>query len=258
MKHFFSAIALLFAFAPSLCAQWSWGFEVGGTGSIFQTDNEYKELFDNKLRLGAAIGFVASFPLGDDDRLRIQPGISFVQKGGILKLDADELLGSGITDFQIKQRLNYLQVPLQVQYRLTDNDRGFALTGGPYFGLGLNGKADFVLQPTDIKKEIEATEPGIFKSSDIEFGKDGVDNYSQIDWGVLLGVKYFASNTEKLRTWNLGFQVALGLKGLETTEQKESFGSDNNTLKNYWYYDGVLKNLTFQLTATYLIDKDPH
>lgn len=258
MKHFVFITAFTLFLTCSLHAQWSWGFEVGGTGSMFQTDNEYKELFDNKLRLGTTIGFLANFPLGDDQRLRIQPQISFVQKGGNLKLDADELLDSDVTDFVIKQRLNYLQIPLMIQYRLTEEDQGFAITGGPYFGLGLSGKADFVLKPTDVKREIEASEPDLFKSSDIQFGKDGVDNYSQIDWGVLLGVNYFASNKEKRRTWNLGFQVGLGLKGLETTEQKESLGSPDNTLKNEWYYDGVLKNLTFQFTAAYMIDVIVH
>lgn len=244
MKHFLFIAAFILFLTCSLHAQWSWGFEVGGTGSMFQAEGDYKDLFDNKLRLGTTIGFLANFPLGDDERLRLQPGISFTQKGGKLVDEEGLAIYDGFgnllvsyDDYILNERLNYLQVPLQLHYRLSKDDQGFVLMGGPYLGIGLNGKIDFETKPQDKS----------LKAIDVEFGDNELDTYTRADWGVLAGVGFFSRNTEKLRTWNLAFQVGLGLKSLRTTDQQ------NNSI-----FNGGLKNLNFQLTAAYTFDHDPH
>lgn len=270
MKNLFLLLVTFFFMIGSIRAQWSWGFEVGATGSIFQTTDEYKEVFDNKVQPGVALGFIANFPMGDDQRLRLQPGAYFVQKGGGFSFDKDLLFQSGITDIKIKQRLNYLQIPLKLQYRFSEAATGLSVSAGPYLGVGISGKANFSISPNNLKEVFSELirsqysnfpngySQDAFRTSNIEFGKDDGDNYTRLDMGIVGSVDYFITNVDKLRTWILSLQVGVGMKTLEGTNQKNIWGGPNNTLKNYWATDGTLKNLTLQLSAAYLIDHDPH
>jgi outer membrane immunogenic protein len=128
----------------------SYGAKGGVTlGDLNATGDDQAGPFD--LRIGFAAGGFVSWPLGG--RLDFQPEVLFVQKGA-----KSDVLGGSAT-----QKLDYLDVPLLVSYRINGSrERNFSVFGGPSVGILLRARSastyggDTLEQ--DVKDEVKSTD----------------------------------------------------------------------------------------------------
>ena len=133
-----------------------------------------KEHKDSRPNLGLRAGLVADF--GISDNFSIQPGLQFVMKGARNEFTVDTpVIG---TEYQEKINLNYIELPIYVQYKTREDGTGFMVGAGPYFGYAFGGKR--VSQINDI--EIEDRE--------LSFGDNGNDDIKNLDIGLGLNVGY--------------------------------------------------------------------
>lgn len=82
---------------------------------------------NTKLMTGAAVGVYAEFPLVKE--LYLQPNLFYEMKGGKSKNDGD-----------MKTRLNYLTLPVDLVYKPKLGNGNLVLGAGPYVGYALSGK----------------------------------------------------------------------------------------------------------------------
>ena len=169
----------------------------------------------SKFKPGFQLGAVADFSISDN--LAIQPGILFATQGWV-----DKYSETGYSEKE-SWNLNYLQVPLNVQYKINVGSMNLLLQAGPYFGYAFSGK---------YKEKV--TEDGRTKKDEgkIKFGtEDG--KMSQIDFGLGVGVGLQFDNMQ------VGLGYNLGLKNLVNG------GGTKDIQKNYG----------LALTVTYLFGK---
>lgn len=131
--------------------------------------------------IGIHAGVTYTHPINETISLR--PGLLYSMKG--TKATDD----SGGTDVESKQRINYLEIPIDVVY-----DAGsLNLFAGPYLGYGLNAS---VSQGDE--------------SMDVDFDEGG---FKRLDFGLNLGIAY-----EVNEQISIGAQYGLGLANLDDTE----------------------------------------
>lgn len=115
--------------------------------NIYNDDNSHADA-----KVGFHTGLVAHVHLSD--QFAFQPELVYSVQGTQFTV-----LGT-----EVKQNLNYLNVPLLLQYMF---DKGFRLQAGPQLGLLLSAKSNMNNSENDIK-----------------------NNYEDIDWGVGMGMSY--------------------------------------------------------------------
>ncbi len=202
----------------SAAAQPSIGFEVGAGLRLSVLSKEQNDFFDSKGRLAFSFGATALVPLGGQ-RLVLQPTVRYIQKGSklVVEKNLDFPSGSYFTD-----NLNYLEINPLLQWRFSEEGRGFYLLGGPMLGVGLSGKYNYNIR--DVEKE----------TGNLDFGTGENDDRRLIDVGVILGIGYFKYNEDTNRTFFVSLQSGLGLTDL---------GTDYNILDE--------KNLNFMFNFGY-------
>ncbi len=165
------------------------GVRVGGT--LANISNNSNVSTDNTL----GINFGAVFNIGSEN-LTFKPGIIFTQKG------------YEFSSFNTRMRINYLDIPLNVAYKVMDK---IQIEAGPYIGYGLSARAH-----------------SGSNSSKVDFSSNGL---SELDGGVNLGVSYFMKPQ---------FQLGLGYNlGLLDIDNSSSGKITNNYLSlNLTYYLG--------------------
>jgi len=176
-------------------AQLTFGARAGLNLTNMFFDDE--ELNDSKMKPGFQIGFVGDYALSDN--LSIQPGILFATQGCKWSESYSESIG-GVTmkgSSSATLNLNYIQIPVNAQYKYNLGGMNLLLQAGPYFSFGISGKNKW-----------EYTEEwGGNKESDkgedkIEFGKDG--DFKASDFGLGLGVGMQFENIQVGVGYNLG------------------------------------------------------
>jgi hypothetical protein len=141
----------------------SYELSAGISSAYFYIDeNDKCEMSDSKT--GFAGGFAVNFKVGKC--LAIQPGLSYVQKGGVEKQD------EGATEYSTT--LNYIELP--VNFVFSKRDR-FFWGFGSFAGYGLSGKMKAKSNSSDAVK--------------IKFGND-VQELKPFDAGVnfLIGYRF--------------------------------------------------------------------
>ena len=176
-----------------------------------------------KFKPGFQVGVVGEYAISD--AFAIQPGIVFATQGARVKY-SDTWAGEK-EEFKASLTLNYIQVPINAQYKLDLGGAKLLLQAGPYLGLGIGGKA-----------KIEETYGGETKKDDykIKFGSGTPDEDTTyvdnaFDFGLGIGAGLQFSNIQ------VGLGYNLGLANM-TDEDKSSS-----------------KNNGFALTVTYLFGK---
>jgi len=159
---------------------------------------------------GFQIGVVAEYAILED--LFFQPGILFSQQG--FKSETS----SGSANVKVTCNLNYIQIPLNLQYR---NESGsLYLQAGPYFGYGIGGK---------MKMEASSGGTSLSLSEKIKFGNGDDADFKALDFGLGVGAGLQLGNLQA------GLGLNYGLANLGT--------------------DVKVKNLGLALTATYMFGK---
>lgn len=156
-------LGFLIISSTSLMAQ-SFGLRVGvnstNIGVAFDEDPMTEDEFDYDAVLRFQVGFVAEVPLAGP--IGIETGVIYNGYGA-----KNDFLGE--TDL----RLDYIQVPLLLKLRAELGGVSLFLHGGPYASIAIGGQS---------KTEVLGTTT----TDDVEFG-DGLDEFSRLDFGLLVG-----------------------------------------------------------------------
>jgi len=194
-------------------AQLTYGLRTGiNLTNVYQ--NEDGDVKGLNWKGGFQFGVVAEYALLED--LFIQSGILFSQQG----MQTDMSAGSIYVNYAWK--LNYLQVPINFQYRNQSGNK--YLQVGPYFGYGIGGKLTVIASSGGTSAS---------ESEKIKFGSKGnsVYNFKAFDFGLGAGAGFLFGN----------LQAGIGLNyGLANIVPNKNVS---------------LKNLGLALTATYMFSK---
>ena len=156
---------------------------------------------DSKLLPTFMAGAVVEFDFSD--KISLGTGLQYHGKG---------LKTEGTTD-DIKYTLNYIQVPIQIQFR----SNGFFGAVGPYMAYAIGG---------------QVTEDG--DSEDLDFGNELDDDYSSTDYGINVELGYEFGSLRATASYGLG--LANGIP------------SDARDL----FEDASIKNTVLGVALTYL------
>jgi hypothetical protein len=115
-------------------------------------------------KIGLTAGIMLDVPMERNGSF--QPGLNFVQKGG------KNVSGEGTDQEETDARLNYIEMPLNVVFRIPCSSGKVVLGGGPAIGIGLSGKSTF--------KDNTGSE-----TSDIKFGSSSREHdLNFVDFGL--------------------------------------------------------------------------
>ncbi len=109
----------------------------------FMEDGGYYVSADSKLLIGGNVGMVVDFKVANSN-FYIQPGLFFTTGGTefTYRLRSEDKALDNVVVGKEKIKSNYLQLPIIFSYRIYVSDNvKVALEMGPYFGLGISGKA---------------------------------------------------------------------------------------------------------------------
>lgn len=139
-------------------------------------------------RIGMHIGFIAQVPFSEKSKLFFMPGAIYHNKGRKYDFTSDTtalLERSSLPDtlintkynYQQKQYLNYIDIPLNLVYKFSLGRKvKFLIGAGPYFSFFFSGSDNRTHEVAGINKRTEENE-------DLPVGK-GKGQYSTIDYGV--------------------------------------------------------------------------
>ena len=185
-------------------AQFTFGLRTG-----FNLTTMTEEGIDTKMKPGFQIGVVGDYALSDN--FSIQPGVLFATQGFRWNLS---LMGA---DLKTSINLNYLQIPVNAQYKLDLGGMNLLLQAGPYLGYAVSGK-------------VIAKAGGLKEEEKINFGSNK-EEMKAFDFGLGLGAGLQFGNIQA----GLGYNI--GLANLSNVE------------------DSSTKNNGLALTVTYLFGK---
>jgi hypothetical protein len=184
------------------------GVHIGNTLSSYKLSIESVSV-TSKQRVGYTAGVFGYIPVGGS--FSLMPALNYVQKGGRIKHE----LGKDI------QILNYVELPVNVLYRVRAGSGTLVLGGGPSLSAGVSGKAKW-------------EQEGETGSDKIEFGSGSDKDLKAIEAGLNFMAGYIAAD---------GFMVSLNFnQGLS------NLAPDNE-------FDVRYRNRYFGLRVGYLISK---
>jgi hypothetical protein len=191
------------------------GPEIGLNFSRFRTENLSA---DYEMKAGLKLGIILDMAIAR--QISFQPGLLFSQKGAQEKFAYSE---GGYTYYESdKYTINYLEIPINIQFLLGRTPfGGFFIGGGPYVAFATGGK---------IKQSIDQVAPGgllvdqIDHSWDLRVGdRAGYDDVKRSDVGINLNAGFMLRRGWLFRT-NLGFGVSNILPGEHDNISAKNFG----------------------------------
>jgi OOP family OmpA-OmpF porin len=198
IRYTIVAVCLLFG-TFTLMAQSRVGLQIGGHSSKILEKNNLPDWNDIKGyyqgRTGVHVGVTADLPFKDESRFFFQPSVLFTQKGSKFNQMFDTTV-SAVANIRSKQFVNYIDIPLNIVYKLPLGKKSkFMIGAGPYGSFFFNGrheKETFSKNGAYVKEENKdlqvGNEPDAYKVFDFgfnalagfEFGKVFLTaNYSQ-------------------------------------------------------------------------------
>jgi hypothetical protein len=193
MRKIYLAVVLSLVAAVAVNAQ-GLGIKAGINLANFAFDPELEESLD--MLFGFHAGIVYEVEL--TDALFFGPGLMFSQKGSKFSFNEyDDDFESEI-NINAKTIINYLEIPLNLVYKMDLGGANLVFKAGPYLGYAINGKE---------KLEMDVMGTSINVSEDIEFGS-GEDQMRRLDYGINAGVGL------EFTGFKIGAQYGLGLSNL--------------------------------------------
>jgi len=168
MKKTFSILAV-FLFALHI-AGFSQSSRVGLTGGFTISDiMGNQNQMNHDIKTGYTVGLLVNTPLSG--KFSFQPSLNYVQKGNVLKIDANN---------RITNALRYVELPLNFIYSTNGADGGFFVGLGPTVSFNVPSK-----------RVTENKNTGKKTSTDIIFGETAAADFRGIDYGAnaLLGYR---------------------------------------------------------------------
>lgn len=115
------------------------GPEIGVNWSRFNVDDPVIDEDDFSMRAGLKIGGVVD--IGFTRIFSFQPGLYFNQKGSRDRYSYNVVQGRTYVNNKI--RVNYLEIPMNLQFKFGRPRRGqFFIGGGPYMAFAIGGEVD--------------------------------------------------------------------------------------------------------------------
>jgi len=180
--YIFLTVAVLSASAAQ--AQFSVGARAG-----FNLSNVYgADTGDSKWKPGFQIGVVGDYALSD--AFSLQPGILFSTLGWKVDHSSSETIMGETVNIAAKTttNLNYIQIPVNAQYKLDLGSMKLLLQAGPYFGFGLGGKLKgetiFDGKKENIDEKIKMGNDEVFKVFDIGLGAGAGLQFGSVQIGL--------------------------------------------------------------------------
>ncbi|MEO6722968.1 MAG: porin family protein [Ferruginibacter sp.] len=229
-------LAAIAAITTSATAQIKFGAQVGGNLANVKSEYSFsgttvKE--KSKVKFGFLIGLVAEVPLASSVSFR--PELNFIQKGTKVN---DTQSSSGYTDVTTGEiTLNFIELPLNIVYRVAAGSGNVFFGAGPSIGYGLSGK---------YKSTSTTTYPGMPSVTDSENGKvkfdgkkyddlpasDNDNHLKSLDFGGNILAGYQMSNGVYI---NVGYTV--GFSNLSPNAD-ESVKTNGLTIKLGYMFGG--------------------
>lgn len=133
--------------------------------------NKYKSSMSPGLKIGGVVDFSFSRSIS------FQPGVFFTQKGATTTLGSYNGAGTYVS-LKHKIRINYIEVPLNVLFKLGYSHEGhFEVGGGPYVSFAAGGK---------VKLKYSEPATGITQetTSSLSIGDAETDDVKSLDFGL--------------------------------------------------------------------------
>ncbi|MBC7946666.1 MAG: PorT family protein [Chitinophagaceae bacterium] len=190
-------------------AQNRFAISAGATMSNFSQKDNDEKVDGNKFKPGITVGVSLDVPM--EKHGSFQPGVFLVQKGS----KSETVDGSDVT--KVDTRLNYIEVPLNVVFRIPCSSGRVVLGGGPAVGFALSGKSKVDGTGTDLESDLK------FGSSSrdadlnfIDFGINALAGY-EFSSGFFVNASYthginnlILDAPEGNKLWNRVFALRLG------------------------------------------------
>lgn len=178
-------------------------FGVQATGNLSSAKMEFPEGpdFSKKAVFGPGAGLVAQLSVSDQFALR--SGLNYIQNG--VKVTSTFVQdGIGEVEFEAKNKLNYLQLPVYALYTKKLTAVELYAGAGPFAGYGIGGKSKLTYSYLDDNgdKVSDTEESDAFKKEE-----DGGAGMKRFDWGAgaIAGIR-FANGMFA----NIGYQYSFG------------------------------------------------
>jgi len=190
-------IAVFAAITGTSIAQVSFGIQGGANMSFGKASTDYKDpLFPSTItndpKTGFYGGFVAEIPIG---MLAFRPELNYIQMGS--RTDVKNFLG----DIQEnKITLNYIQVPLNIVYKVPVGAGHLFFGLGPTIALGVGGK-NKMSYPAD------PSDPDFNRTVDVRFDGKKSDDYENANDADRVHFKRFDVGANAIA----GVQLPMGL-----------------------------------------------
>lgn len=191
----------MFALALSMASFSQLSIGIQGTGNLASAQVKGPEDLDfrKKMKSMPGGGIVVQYDLARGFALR--SGVNYLQNGVTLEALLDETVDLKI---RVENRLNYLQVPLNLVYSLPITKLNLFVGAGGFVNYGISGtsKATTSYTMPDGHQAIVIEKSKAFKKQD-----DGGAGLRKTDWGVaaLAGVRLSSGVFV-----NAGYQLSLG------------------------------------------------
>mgnify|MGYP003886016023 CR=1 FL=1 len=194
------------------------GPEIGVNWSRFNVDYEDYDEDDFRMRAGLKVGGIVD--IGFSRMVSFQPGLYFNQKGSKDRYSVGQGAGTRLY-INDKYRINYLEIPMNLQLKFGHPRRGqFFIGGGPYLAFAIGGEVDR-------RETLRAANGSVLwtdsQEEDLEFGNDDFDdNFKGSDAGINLNLGFMAPRGFFVRA-NTGIGLANILPD----------GDDHHSYKNF-------------------------
>ena len=191
MKKIISLIAIAAIAAQMVQAQKSsFGFTAGAT--LAKTTAKFAGgSIASESKIGFTAGFVGDIPIGKD--FSFMPALNFVQKGSKSKQES----------YESTINLNYIEIPLNLVYRVPGKSGHLFMGAGPSVAYGISGtmKDNNSTQPTDVK---------------VKFGSSAEDDFKPLEIAAnfLLGYQ-FKNGFNIVANYNLGLNNIAPIKEIK-------------------------------------------
>ncbi len=198
MKFSFTVLAALLLTVFSVSTASSQGLHFGIKGGANITKVDGKSMSD-EFNFGYHLGGFAEVGLGK--KLYIQPELLWSQYTAQTGSDFNDIINGAVPGSNNKDiKLNYLQIPITVNYRLLD---WLSLQAGPQFGVLLDNEKNLL---ENGQEAFSAGDFSLLGGLQVNFGA------LRVTGRYMLGLNDISSSEIESAWKNRGFQIGLGFR----------------------------------------------
>ena len=156
------------------------GFSVGLTMANMQ-DKNVDEKVHGDFKFGPTFGILLDVPMERNGSFQV--GLNFVQKG------TKDLITTGIFTTTTTNSLSYLEMPLNVLFKIRSGNGNFRIGGGPAAGLSLSGKSTSVTNNVTTEKTLKFGTNTTDDLKGVDIGLNAIGGY-EFDSGFFITLNY--------------------------------------------------------------------